>query len=214
MEVWIKILDYFQNNSGEYFNCVAEHLGISLLAFGIATLIGIPFGYFCVKNPKIERYVTGFFQVLRIVPSVAVLILLIPVMGVGVKPAMTALTLLAIPPILMNTATGFKEVPEFMIETGKGLGMTEKQIFWNVKVPQAMPMIFAGMKIAMVEIIASAAIAAKIGAGGLGGIILTGLGLNRTDLLLIGGISVAILSLAAAFVFHCVEKAIMKYQFI
>lgn len=127
---------------------------------------------------------------------------------------MTALVLLAIPPILMNTATGFKEIPEFMLETAKGLGMTEKQIFWKVKVPQAMPMMFAGMKIALVEIVASAAIAAKIGAGGLGGIILTGLGLNRTDLLLIGGISVALLSLAATFLFGRIERIVMKYKFV
>ena len=214
MEVWIKIQEYFQNNLGEYLNCVSEHVTISLLAFVLAVLIGIPCGYYCVKNEKMERYLTGFFQVLRIIPSVAVLILLIPVMGVGVKPALTALTILAIPPVLMNTVTGFKEVPVFMLETARGLGMTEKQIFWKVKVPQAMPMIFAGMKIAMVEIIASAAIAAKIGAGGLGGIILTGLGLNRMDLLFIGGISVAVLSLAAAFVFDWVEKRMMSYRFL
>lgn len=214
MEVWIKIQEYFQNNLGEYLNCVGEHIGISLLAFFVAAAIGIPFGYLCVKQEKLERYVTGFFQILRIIPSVAVLILLIPIMGVGIKPAMTALVLLAIPPVLMNTATGFKEIPEFMLETARGLGMTEKQIFWQVKVPQALPMMFAGMKIALVEIIASAAIAAKIGAGGLGGIILTGLGLYRMDLLLIGGISVAVLSLLAAFLFGCTERIAMKYKYI
>lgn len=205
---------YLQNNWGEYLNCVGEHIWISLLAFILAALIGIPVGYFCVTHKKLERYVTGFFQVLRIIPSVAILILLIPILGVGIKPAMVALVLLAIPPVLMNTATGFQEVPDFMLETAQGLGMTKKQILWKVKVPQALPMIFAGLKIALVEIIASAAIAAKIGAGGLGGIILTGLGLNRTDMLLVGGISVAVLSLLASFLFGRVEKAVMKYRYL
>ena len=141
---------------------------------------------------------------LRIIPSVAILILLIPVMGTGVRPAMTALVLLAVPPILMNTAAGFSEVPAFMLETAEGLGMTERQMFWKVKVPLAMPMILTGMRTAAIEIIASATIAAKIGAGGLGGIILTGL--NRTDLLLIGGISVALLSLEAGMVFRLLMK--------
>ena len=127
-------------------------------------------------------------------------------MGTGVRPAMTALVLLAVPPILMNTAAGFSEVPAFMLETAEGLGMTERQMFWKVKVPLAMPMILTGMRTAAIEIIASATIAAKIGAGGLGGIILTGLGLNRTDLLLIGGISVALLSLAAGMVFRLLMK--------
>lgn len=214
LEVWMKIQMYFQNNLSEYLVCVREHLVISLLSFLVAACIGIPFGYLCVTNKKTEKYVMGFFQILRIIPSLAVLILLIPVMGVGVKPAMTALVILAIPPVLMNTAAGFSEVPEFMIETAAGLGMTGKQIFWKVKFPQALPMILAGMKTALVEIIASAAIAAKIGAGGLGGIIMTGLSLNRTDLLLIGGISVALMSLAAGLLFYQAEKIILKYKYV
>lgn len=205
---------YLQNNFPEYLICLREHMGISLLAFILAAVIGIPAGYLCVKQEKMERYITGLFQILRIVPSVAVLILLIPVMGVGIKPAMAALVLLAIPPVLMNTVTGFREVPEFLLETAEGLGMTEKEVFWQVKVPQALPMIFAGLKIALVEIIASAAIAAKIGAGGLGGIILTGLGLNRTDMLLVGGISVAVLSLGASFLFGQLEKKVMRYRYL
>ena len=179
---------------------------ISVLALLTASVIGIPLGYLCVCRKKWERWITGAFQVLRIIPSVAILILLIPVMGTGVRPAMTALVLLAVPPILMNTAAGFSEVPAFMLETAEGLGMTERQMFWKVKVPLAMPMILTGMRTAAIEIIASATIAAKIGAGGLGGIILTGLGLNRTDLLLIGGISVALLSLAAGMVFRLLMK--------
>ena len=177
-----------------------------VLALLTAFVIGIPLGYLCVCRKKWERWITGAFQVLRIIPSVAILILLIPVMGTGVRPAMTALVLLAVPPILMNTAAGFSEVPAFMLETAEGLGMTERQMFWKVKVPLAMPMILTGMRTAAIEIIASATIAAKIGAGGLGGIILTGLGLNRTDLLLIGGISVALLSLAAGMVFRLLMK--------
>lgn len=214
MELWTKIQMYFNNNFSEYLMCVREHISISLLAFLVAALIGIPCGYLCVKNKKVERYIVGLFQILRIVPSLAILILLIPVMGVGVKPAMTALVLLAIPPILMNTSAGFEEVPVFMLETARGLGMTDKQIFWQVKVPQAMPLILAGMRTAIIEIVASASIAAKIGAGGLGGIILTGLSLNRTDLLLIGGTSVAVLSLLMGLIFHQAEKIIMRYKYV
>lgn len=213
-ELMLKIQFYFSDSLTEYLSCVRAHLGISILALLAAAGIGIPCGYLCIKNKKCERWITGAFQVLRIIPSLAVLILLIPVMGTGVKPAMTALVLLAVPPILMNTATGFEEVPEFMLETAEGLGMTERQIFWKVKVPQAMPMILAGTKTAMIEIIASATIASKIGAGGLGDIILTGLSLNRTDLLLIGGISVAVMSLLAGVIFGQLEKLILRYKYV
>ncbi len=205
-EIWTGIQSYFASNGAEYFVCVREHFMISVLALAAASMIGIPLGYVCVCRKQWERWISGVFQVLRIVPSVAILVLLIPVMGTGVRPAMTALVLLAVPPILMNTAAGFSEVPGFVLETAEGLGMTVRQIFWKVKVPLAMPMILTGMRTAAIEIIASATIAAKIGAGGLGGIILTGLGLNRTDLLLIGGISVAILSLAAGFLFRLLLK--------
>lgn len=214
MEIWLRIQMYFQENWMEYANCVGQHLGISFLSFIIAALIGIPFGCLCAQSRKAEQYVVGFFQILRIIPSLAILILLIPIMGVGVKPAMTALVFLAIPPILMNTTAGLLDVPDFMLETAKGLGMTDQQIFWKVKIPQALPMILAGMKTALVEIIASAAIAAKIGAGGLGGLILTGLSLNRTDLLLVGGISVAALSLLTGRIFHQVEHRLLRYKYI
>ena len=213
-ELWTDIHMYFSENLGSYLTCLRAHIGISILALLAAAAIGIPFGYVCVKNQKWNCWITGVFQVLRIIPSLAILILLIPVMGTGIKPAMTALVLLAVPPILMNTAAGFEEVPEFMLETAAGLGMTERQIFWKVKVPMAMPMILAGVKTAAIEVIASATIASKIGAGGLGDIILTGLSLNRTDLLLIGGVSVAVVSILAGVFFQQLEKIILKYQYV
>lgn len=213
-ELMLKIQAYFNSSLTEYVSCVRAHLGISVLALLAAAGIGIPCGYLCMKNKKWERWITDVFQVMRIIPSLAVLILLIPVMGTGVKPTMTALVLLAVPPILMNTAAGFEAVPEFMLETAAGLGMTERQTFWKVKVPQAMPMMLTGLKTAMIEIIASATIASKIGAGGLGDIILTGLSLNRTDLLLIGGISVAAMSLLAGVIFAQLEKWILKYKYV
>lgn len=214
IELWTDIQIYFSENLGKYLTCVRAHVGISFLALLTAAAIGIPLGYLCVKNQRWNRLITGGFQVLRIIPSLAVLILLIPVMGTGTKPAMTALVLLAVPPILMNTTAGFEEVPEFMLETAAGLGMTERQIFWNVKVHMAMPMILTGVKTAAIEVIASATIASKIGAGGLGDIILTGLSLNRTDLLLIGGVSVAVVSLLAGVLFRQLEKVILKYQYV
>ncbi|MNW59437.1 Choline transport system permease protein OpuBB [compost metagenome] len=127
---------------------------------------------------------------------------------------MTALVLLAIPPILINTVTGLQEVPSFMIESAYGIGMSRKQVLWKVKFPLAAPMILTGIKTAAIEIIASATLAAKIGAGGLGGIIFTGLGLNRMDLLLIGGLAVAALSIAAGLVLDISDRLIFRYKFI
>lgn len=211
-EVWMNIQLYFTSRLDEYLVCLWEHVSISILALLAAALIGIPCGYLCIRYVRCKKWLVGIFQILRIIPSLAILILLIPIMGTGIKPAMTALVLMAVPPILMNTADGFEEVPEFMLETAAGQGMTRRQIFWKVQVPLAVPYMLTGARTAVIEIVASASIAAKIGAGGLGGIIFTGLGLNRTDLLLIGGVSVALLSLMAGMIFSGLEKIFIPWR--
>lgn len=205
------IWEYFGSHMDDYLTVLREHVVISLMALAISVILGISAGYVCVRSSRLEKWLTGTFQTLRIVPSLAILILLIPFLGTGVKPALVALVLLAIPPILLNTVTGLTEVPDFMLETASGLGMTEKQVMYRVKFPMAFPLIMTGVKTAMIEIVASAALAAKIGAGGLGGLIFTGLGLNRLDLLLVGGISVALLSLVSGAILDGIEKMMTPY---
>jgi osmoprotectant transport system permease protein len=212
--LWMELRNYFTNNTSDYLISLKEHLAISLMALLVSTLIGVICGYVCVEQKKYEKWIVSVFQILRIVPSLAILLLLIPVMGTGIKPALIALVLLAIPPILMNTVTGLEEVSPFIIEAAYGVGMSERQIFWKVKFPLAAPIILTGIKTAMIEIIASATLAAKIGAGGLGGIIFTGLGLNRIDLLLIGGISVAVLSIAVGLSLDLADKFLFKYKLV
>ncbi|MFT3984463.1 MAG: ABC transporter permease [Lachnospiraceae bacterium] len=206
--------DYFQNNMSAYVLAIKEHLIISLQALTAAALIGIPAGFFCARFSRMQKWMTALFQVLRVIPSLAVLLLLIPVMGTGPAPALTALILLAVPPIMMNTAEGLSKVPEFMLETAEGCGMTEGQIWRRVCFPLALPMILTGVKTALIEIIASAALAAKIGAGGLGGIIFTGLGLNRFDLLFIGGITVAALSVASGLLLELFDRRLLRYHYL
>lgn len=188
------------------------HIQISVLSLAAAMLIGIPAGYLCVRYRKAQKYITGLFSVLRVIPSLAVLLLMIPIMGTGTAPAVVALVLLAVPPILMNTVAGLEGVPAFMLETAEGIGMDPRQVWTKVRFPLAMPMILTGVKTAAVEIVASATLAAKIGAGGLGDIIFAGIGLFRTDLLLIGGISVAILSLSTGLLFALAEQITMKHR--
>lgn len=207
-----QMTDYIHNNSGTLISACLEHLSISLFSLATAVLIGIPAGFLCVRYKRSQKFIISLFQVLRVIPGLAVLMLLIPIMGAGVRPAVTALIILAIPPILMNTVAGLEEVPEFMLETAAGGGMTGHQIWQNVRFPLALPMILTGIKTALIEIIASATLAAKIGAGGLGEIIFTGLGLYRIDLLLIGGIAVAVLSVAAGTLFSMLNRLILRYK--
>ncbi len=207
-----QMAEYFMNNRTDILIQVRDHITISLLALFIACIIGIPLGYLASKSRRGERFISGFFQILRVIPSLALLILLIPVMGTGVKPAVTALTVLAFPPVILNTTAGFQQVPGFMVECAEGIGMTASQQLWKVRVPLALPLIFAGVRTALVEVVASATLAAKIGAGGLGEIIFTGLGLNRPALLLIGGILVAALSLLSGGIFDLITGRVLRYK--
>ena len=206
------ILQYFRENSGRFWGMLAAHIRISLIALAIAVLIGVPAGFLCVRWKKAQKYITGLFSVLRVIPSLAILLLMVPIMGTGTAPAVVALVLLAVPPILMNTVAGLEGVPPFMLETAEGVGMNPTQVWAKVRFPLAMPMILTGIKTAAVEIVASATLASKIGAGGLGDIIFAGIGLFKTELLLIGGVSVALLSLLTGLIFAIVEKTTMKHR--
>lgn len=197
----VGLLNYFESNSSNYIQYVREHILLSLGALLIAMLIGLPLGYFGYRFKRFGHFFLTGSQALRVIPSLAVLFILIPIVGTGKLPATIALVFLAVPPIAINTQVGFSEVPMVMIETATGLGMDRRQLFLNIQIPLSLPYLLNGIKLALVEIIASATLATYIGAGGLGTLIFTGLGLYRLDLLLIGGLSVAMLSLFSTLLF-------------
>lgn len=207
-----QVVNYFQNNYESYLSLVMQHITISTISLVVSVMIGVLFGILSVKYKKTQKSLITLFQILRIIPSLAILLLLLPLMGTGFRPALTALVLLAVPPILINTIVGLEEVSQFVIETAQGMGMTDYQIWTKVRIPLALPMILTGIKTATVEIIASATLAAKIGAGGLGEIIFTGLGLYRFDLLIIGGLSVALLSISVSVIALTVDKLFLNYK--
>lgn len=212
MNFWTKIIAYLSTNSDSYLKLIIEHTKISLISITVSILIAVPIGYLCTRNETLKKWALNSFQVLRIIPSLAILILLIPILGTGVMPATVALVLLGIPPILMNTVTAFTEVPLTIIESATAMGMTDRQVLKQIKFPLAIPIILIGVKTAMVEIIASATIASKIGAGGLGDLIFTGLGLNRMEFVVVGGVTVAFLSLSFGLIIEVIEKRMTTYR--
>ncbi|MDR2162825.1 MAG: ABC transporter permease [Clostridiales Family XIII bacterium] len=207
-----KIIEYFRNKPDVYAEAFATHIMISAICVGIACAVGIPLGIACAKSRRVRLFVTGVFSTLRIVPSLAVLFICMPIFGIGLTPALIALSFLAIPPVLINTTQAFAAIPRPVIETAEAMGMTGGMALTRVKFPLAAPLILAGVKTATVEVIASATLAAYIGAGGLGNIIFTGLGLLRPDLLIIGGASVAALSVVADTLLSKLEKRLVRYR--
>lgn len=206
------IVAYFADNGNTYLGYVWQHISLSFEALLIALIIALPLGYFSYEKPFVRQLSTLLTQGLRVIPSLGILFILIPFIGVGRLPALIALVILGIPPILLNTIVGFASVSENLLETALGLGMTRLQLLTKVQFPLALPHILNGIKLALVEIIASATLATYIGAGGLGTLIFTGLGLYRYDLLLIGGGSVAILSFLSMIIFDLSIKGVEHYE--
>lgn len=207
------VIAYFSTHGADYIQMVLEHLNVSILSLAAAILIAVPLGVACSRSPLLEKVSVGISGILRIIPSLAVLVVCVPILGTGVLPAVVALTVLAIPPILINTALGFRSVPADVLEAARGMGMDERLVFLKIKMPLAFPVSFAGIRTAASEVVASATLAAYIGAGGLGQIIFTGLGLMRTDLLVIGGASVAALSLLVGMLLSAIDRRMRPYEF-
>lgn len=207
-----QVVQYFQSNSGQYWQYVGQHLFLTLVTLAISMVIALPLGYLGSRLKPVASFCVAFAQVLRIIPSLALLFLLIPVIGTGMVPALIALVVLALPPLLINTILGFNEVSPLYKEVGTALGMTSRQLRRQIEIPLALPYALNGIKLAIVEIIASATLATYIGAGGLGTLIFTGLGLYDMTYIVIGAVSVAALSLGAMLGFDFLIRKVRKHD--
>lgn len=211
IELLGQALDYIQKNQTRFWKEVGVHVSISVQALLIAIAIGVPLGIWISRHPRIAQIIINASGVVRVIPSIAVLFLLVPIIGFGELTALIALAALAIPPIIINTDAGMRGLNPAILEAGRGMGMSPPQLLFRVQIPLAMPVIIAGIRTAAVEIIASATIAYLIGLGGLGYFIFAGLPLARYDLLLVGAIPVAILAFAAELILSLVQRA-FRYQ--
>ncbi len=169
-------------------------------------MIAIPLGVFTVRNPALGGPALTLVNVLRAIPSLAIVGLAIPVLGVGFVPSVAALAVLAVPPIAIAVGTGLRGVPAAIREAALGLGMDERDVRRRVDWPLALPVMFSGFHTATVEVIASATLAAFIGGGGLGELIVNGLANNDLTSLLAGAVSVAALTLGAELFLGALER--------
>ncbi|MEN3364332.1 MAG: osmoprotectant transport system substrate-binding protein opuBD [Burkholderiales bacterium] len=188
-----------------------EHITLVLFSVSMAALVGIPLGVVASFVPKLRHTVMAVVGVLQTVPSLALLAMLIPVLGtIGVLPAMIALFLYALLPIVRNTCTGISQVPTGLRMAALALGLTRTDRLLHIDLPLSMPFILAGIKTAAVMSVGTATIAAFIGAGGYGERIAIGLALNDNDMLLAGAIPAAVLALVTQGLFEFVERVFAK----
>lgn len=199
-------LDYMRAHPLEVWGVVEAHLKLSIFAILIGFAICFPLGVLASRNRYISLYSLNLFGVLRAIPSIAILFLAYPYLNTGFKPALVALALLACPPILINTNVGFRGVDPAIREAAYGMGMTTPQVLRRIEFPLALPVVIAGLRTATVEVIASATLATFIGGGGLGDYITQGLATFQTNLVLVGAIPVALLTLGAEVILSGVER--------
>jgi osmoprotectant transport system permease protein len=197
MDVFAGAWRYFQNNRDDFWNSLVQHLALSGSALLIALLVCVPLGVWAARSKLVAQLGINTANALRVVPSLAILFLAYPYLGLGFRNALVALTVLACPPILINTYAGFRSVDPAVVEAARGMGMQPAQVIRSVELPLALPVILAGIRIATVEVIASAALAAFIAAGGLGIFIQRGFAVNRPEITLAGVVPIALLALLA-----------------
>ncbi|MFS4473467.1 ABC transporter permease/substrate-binding protein [Chryseobacterium sp. T20] len=183
-----------------------QHIGLTFMSISLAIFVGVPAGILISRKRKLSSPVLGFAGVLQTIPSIALLGLLIPVLGIGAKPAIAALFLYGLLPIVRNTYTGIINIDPEIKEAARGLGMSYKQSLLKVELPLAMPVILAGVRIATIINVGVATLAAYIAAGGLGEFIFGGISLNNTTMMLAGAIPAALLALLFDFLLSRLQK--------
>lgn len=200
------LVNYFADNALTILGLVIEHLQITGTAVLIAILIGAPLGILINYYTVVADPILGIANILQTVPSIAFFGLLIPITGIGQSTAILVLFLYALLPIIKNTYTGISEVSSSMVDAGRGMGLTDFEILRLVELPQALPVIMAGIRVATVINIGTTTIAAYIGGGGLGELIFTGISMNRNEMILAGAIPAALLAIIADRLLALVEK--------
>jgi osmoprotectant transport system permease protein len=209
-------LAYASTHVDELRQALVEHLLLVGVALGIGILLCVPLGIWTSREqtraPGRARTaalaIMNTINGLRVVPSLAILFLAIPYFGLTFASAALALTILALPPILINTDAAYRTLDPAVRESATGMGMTARQVLWRVETPLALPVIVAGIRTATTEVIASATLAAFIGSGGLGLYVVRGFAMFDITILLVGAIPVALLALLAEILLGGLQRAL------
>ncbi|WP_125704187.1 ABC transporter permease/substrate-binding protein [Lacticaseibacillus daqingensis] len=195
------ILTYWQENGAEIWRALGQHLALSLLATLITMVIAIPLAVVLIDHRRAGEAVLQVASVIQTIPSLAILGLLIPLVGIGTVPALIALVLYAIMPVFSNTYAGLTNIDPRLIEAADAFGVSRRFKLFRVQLPLAMPMILTGLRLAAVMVIGTATLAALIGGGGLGTYILLGIQTNNNAALIIGaGLAAALALIASAMI--------------
>lgn len=205
-------MSYMVENWPEVMALAAEHLRITGYAMAIAIAIGVPLGVLIARIRPLTPVVLAAASIFYLIPSLALFAVLVPITGLGPKPAIIGLVLYSQLAIVRNTATGIWTIPQSVREAAEGMGMTGAQRLFLVELPLALPLIIAGIRVAAVMSIGAATIAAYVGAGGLGTLIFQGMRMLWPEMVLAGAIPASVMALLVDFGFVVLERVVSRHQ--
>jgi len=187
------------------------HVFIFLVALSFSIIIGMAISIFVTQEgkKKIGRVILSVMGAAQSVPSLVIIALIFIFVGIGIKPAIIALVIYGLVPIIFNTTSGILSVRQNIIEAGKGMGLTQNQLLWKVKIPIALPVIMGGIRSSATIIIGSTTVAAVIGGGGLGDFIFIGLKLQKPEMLISGAITVSLLAIIVDYIMAMIERKVV-----
>lgn len=204
------VLEYISENSTEILVATYEHIYLCVVALGIGIIVALSITIIATYWKININSIINIFSFLRLIPGIAILVIAMPVLGVGTFPTLVTLTILTIPPILINCYAGIKNIAPTLVETSDAMGMTARQILFKIQIPMASPFILLGIRTAVVDVIAIATIAAYMGAGGLGRYILTGILINDMRMTIIGSILITIMAFISESFFGYLQRKIER----
>ncbi|HEX5165165.1 MAG TPA: ABC transporter permease [Thermomicrobiales bacterium] len=202
------VLDFLRDPQNHFVRQTTTYLRLCAVPIAFSILIGLVLGVLVARRSFAAFVVVNLSGLVRAIPTLAFLAVVLPYLGIGFTPAVVALTALGVPPVLLNTIAGLRGIDPAVIDSARGMGMTPRQVLTRVEVPLVLPVVAAGIRTAAVQIVATAPLAALIGAGGYGDYILAGVNLLQRTPLLVGAGSVALLALAVEVALAGVERAV------
>jgi osmoprotectant transport system permease protein len=210
MDMVKKVIDLYIDRWEFFLELLLQHIGITLIAVLIITVLGLTLGIVMTKNELLASILLVVTNFLYTIPSIALFGILVTISGIGNKSAIVALIIYGLLPMIRNTYVGIKEVDGQMIESAVGMGTTEKQLLFRIQLPQALPVIMSGFRTMVIMTIALAGIASFIGAGGLGVAIYRGISTYFPEMIIAGSLLVALLAIIVDWTLHLLETVLTK----
>jgi osmoprotectant transport system permease protein len=194
------------NHQPEFYRALGQHLLMCGVSMAVALALGLSLAVLIVHRRGLAFIVVNGVSAMRALPSLAILAIMMPLLGIGLWPSIVALTVLALPPILLNSYVGLRDVDPDAVEAAIGMGMSRGQVLRRIRIWLAAPAMLAGARTASVQVLAGATLAPFIGGGGLGDFIVTGISIMDTSRMLVGAVPIALLALGVELILSLAEK--------